>query len=142
MSMKRHTKAELRMYDGPLFSAATDELNELLALNDRAFGPFLEYVAQKTPFYQSSLRAKIRPRTSDGYQWLQVLPFSTGGEKGHVVILFPHLNDRRHRDGTVADRSIAVYARDIDSLARRQEAVDVVLRKYNAVFAVDCLYLV
>lgn len=47
------------------------------------------------------------PITSDEYEWSHAAMFRFYNR--HVLVLFPKMEDEHHRDGTFADRHVALY---------------------------------
>jgi hypothetical protein len=94
-------RTALKGYEGPL-PVDTNRLRDTLDLGSFS-GDLLNQAYQKVPGH---IR-QFRPRTDDGYSWFWALLFRVGG--GEVAILIPWSQDWAKKDGSQADRAIAVY---------------------------------
>jgi hypothetical protein len=59
-----------------------------------------------------TFRSTLGVRTEDGYAWLRGVVYLVhrgSGYAGQVLLMFPHATDEARNDGTMTDRSIAVY---------------------------------
>lgn len=104
MSKERCEKAILSEYGDPVFPTVVDDLNGYSASNNLSLdGCDFEQLGETFPEFV----LKDRPVTSDGYAWFWVLHFKL--KEGFVAVAFPWSQDWDRADGSLADRSIAVY---------------------------------
>jgi hypothetical protein len=102
-------RAELAEYGEPTFPEGIDRLNDAFearrAAQQDLNGAVLERVGTKV----FGFSRMFRPTTADDYTWFWALEFARGD--GRIIVCFPWAQDWNKRDGSQADRSIAVYAR-------------------------------
>src|SRR3989338_932579 len=90
---------KLLAHEGPI-PVPTNKLQDMIEGSNRIR---IERVARRMPgFYDCT-----RPETKDGYVWFWGLWFTTAGRK--VAVLIPWFQDWEKKDGSQADRAVAVY---------------------------------
>ncbi|MFA5993433.1 MAG: hypothetical protein WC823_00575 [Parcubacteria group bacterium] len=99
MSRSLVKDASLKGFDGPI-DVSTDRLQDSLKGSN---GERLESVCRTIPGHIK----QFRPITSDGYTWFWAYSFRTNS--GVVAVLIPWYQDWDKKDGSQADRAVAVY---------------------------------
>jgi|GEM_PF-4928182 len=106
--------ATLRHWHGPFFPPQVTTLHAAYAEWFVASGGLNPLVLVRAANGLRHFRHPATEATDDGYFWARGLVFKIL-RPGNVIaglgiIMFPHCTDGRKQDGTVTDRSIALYA--------------------------------
>lgn len=104
MSKQQHVDARLDGYQGPFFPEAIEELQLVIDNSSSLNGLSLAVIMQTMPDFISM---EHRPTTQDGYRWFWSLRFQQ--DESIVMVMLPRYQDWSQRDGSQADRSIAVH---------------------------------
>jgi hypothetical protein len=108
MSNEQKKFANKTGWTGPLFPREISPLHSAYAkLSPSCSGLFLDQVGKSIDEYSGIERAE----TNDEYSWFWSLNFQTRCGTT-VAVHFPWAQDWKKCDGTITDRSIAVYTRD------------------------------
>lgn len=127
MSIKQCKQAGLTGFDGPFFPELIGDLNSAFAKaqisGERFTLGYVEKRSEALPFY-SRIIFNIEAATTDYYGWFAGIIFKIG--RITILIMLPYAHDFEKIDGSLADRSIAVYTQGTPS----DEAVDQILRSF------------
>lgn len=107
MSTRQHHDALLDGYRPPIFPPACAALRALYDSTRVVNGAWLEAIAEHIPGFLKCERLT----TSDRYAWFWAMGFRVA--HGTMRVLIPWSQDWAEKDGTKADRSIAVYLADV-----------------------------
>ena len=111
-------------YDGPV-AVSTQGLQDVLNHAETSTRPFFEKACENIPGYLES----FSPTTEDGYGWFLGCRFKTN--TGEIAVLIPRTEVGEKRDGSPADRSVAVYKRR--SVAESE--IELILHQFAASMA-------
>lgn len=128
---QRVTSARLLNFEGPFFPDLIPVLNKLY--NDtRPSCDDLHRAAQKMYGYCHT----FRPKTSDGYEWLQsftFLPYNSS----YTILCFPWLGPYLKPCNLYLERSIAIYAKAEVSVVDMNSQTSLFITKLMDVMRVD-----
>lgn len=105
MSNARVTDATIKGLHGPYFDGL-EPIQRLFRKHPERINKTLVETFEEQWQSHEDLES-LPPMTSDGYMWEYGVMFRF--ENRHVQILFPKMEDEHHRDGTFADRHVALY---------------------------------
>lgn len=97
--------AALKGFYGPFFPSKLSRIQKRYAYESVRWNhQFFDQVADRL----HTGKVSLHPRTSDGYTWIAAVSFMLAGVR--YKVLFPMAHDtRRLKDGTNADRHVALY---------------------------------
>ena len=132
-------------FQGPFYPEVLENIQRRYAVSPERINPsFFKYMEREAKLMLlDKPSTKVIPVTTDGYMWLAA--FVLVHDEVSYQFLFPFGFDTHWKDGTVADRSIVAFARDmhmqerpidpimVDEMAKA--CVTVFEHTYNSLYA-------
>jgi len=105
MSKELISEAKLDNFEGPLTGSARIALHKMLDFMRFRNGTIFKNAGKKVRNHVG----QFRPKTSDNYIWFWAHSFRV--KSGIIAVLIPWAQDWDKKDGSLFDRSVAIYVK-------------------------------